>query len=399
MYRKWTTDISLFIDDYTVYIFARSVLGILSCIVGVGYAFLSSSSDILLPFVLALIIHFVGVYFDLNNTYFISRNQANKRMIAITLERVVGIVLGIGVLLTGHGLIWLLFSYVASRTGAILVQLLLYPFRITTKIPLGSLIDRSISLIIKAHPFFLAGIFFNLYYRVDNLVLKYFVPFDQLAYYNVAFQIIVLINTIPVMFQQVLFPSLNNIYEKQYQDFIVLFNRSMKYITALSIGIVFGIFFLAPRIITELFTSSYMVSATVLQILVLSNLPIFVNVQLINLLMIQKKEKYIAWITMIVLIVNIILDIVLVQLFSIYGVAMGTFICEITLMSMLYKASKISLNILKSLLISLVCAAFMAISLILLIKLPLILLVPIGAGIYIMFQFIFKNFKLTEIML
>jgi O-antigen/teichoic acid export membrane protein len=395
-YRKWTVNTANFSEEYSAIIYFKLFIGLLSSLIGVVFSWFTMQA-LVVPFLLTLLIHFIGLFIDFNNNYFMAINKSKLKAFVIIIEKILSIIFGFTFLYLGFGLVGLLLSYTISRLISLVVQYLngyisIKGFSHTFSLQFFSkYIKRSI-------PFFLTSFFFTIYYKIDNIVIKEILGYKEVGYYNIAYNVLILLNTIPQIFMYSLFPSLNSLINSDFEKFKRFFFISLKHITIIAIGLFFGIQVLANELITMMFSDVFIKSANTLKILVFSNLLLFANAQYMGLLMAQKKEKHLMLISFSAIPLNIVLDLIFIQKYSIYGVAVGTFVCELYILLLFLYFSKIVPPVFVTLIKSILCGVIMFFVIDSFSGLSIFVLVPLGVMVYYTSQLVLRNITIKEIL-
>jgi O-antigen/teichoic acid export membrane protein len=100
--------------------------------------------------------------------------------------------------------------------------------------------------------------------------------------------------------------------------------------------LIIGGIILAPEIITFVYGESFVPSILVFQILILTTAPIFLSSPLGNALIISNQQKKTFLITLSGAAINIILNIILIPKFSLYGAAAATLITYMFIMFLFF---------------------------------------------------------------
>jgi O-antigen/teichoic acid export membrane protein len=109
------------------------------------------------------------------------------------------------------------------------------------------------------------------------------------------------------------------------------FVKSVKYLLLIILPITFGIILYATPLVTLIYGSKYLMSGPVMQVLVWTVAFLFVNGAASTLLNASDKEVSVTKIYCIAAVLNIVLNLILIPLYSYHGAALATVISEIVI--------------------------------------------------------------------
>jgi len=157
----------------------------------------------------------------------------------------------------------------------------------------------------------------------DNLVLRYFVSMEEIGVYNLGYQIFKGLIGVTFIVNSYFLPFIiQNIGDKEkIQNYLYI--KRPKIMLVGTFGIIF-IFIVAPPIFDFVYMDTYKESVTVLRILLIGCIIALYQVFYIPLINSLKKYKFAHVTNIIHVVLNILFNIVLVQKYGIYGVAVGT---------------------------------------------------------------------------
>lgn len=184
----------------------------------------------------------------------------------------------------------------------------------------------------EALPFGLSGLLVTIYYYVDNVILSLLVskPNEVLGWYNAAYKVILVLLFIPNVYFMSVFPVMAKLFRDSEDALFFLFDRSFKYMTIIAVPIGVAVTLLANIVIPLLFGSDYGPSVIALQILVWSDVFIFMNLAFSSLLNSIGRQVDVTKVSFICMIVNIALNLVLIPRYSYVGSSAVTVITELT---------------------------------------------------------------------
>ncbi|PKM87464.1 hypothetical protein CVU83_03015 [Candidatus Falkowbacteria bacterium HGW-Falkowbacteria-2] len=98
-------------------------------------------------------------------------------------------------------------------------------------------------------PFALYNVFQRLYTYLDSLILGFITGFGQVGIYQIAFKLIFALQFLPMAFTASLYPAMSAYWQSNRDQLKVTLERALNYLIIISLPIIFGIFFLADKIV------------------------------------------------------------------------------------------------------------------------------------------------------
>lgn len=262
---------------------------------------------------------------------FIGIFQAYERMEYVAIGSILNnFVMLIGALYaTSKGMGLIDFAYIYLIAGLVLF---VYNFAISRwKIAWHHLeinIDLCIYLLKEAVPFGLSTFFIRIYYYIDTIMISFIIsnPNEIMGWYSAAYRLVFVLSFIPTTFLMAIYPIMSKCYVSKDAALKFMFERSFKYLLIIAVPIGVGITSLASKIIFFSYGPNYAPSTIALQILVWSEVFIFLNSVFGNLLYAVNKQIVVAKQTMYASLLNILLNLVLIAKFSYIGASIATVI-------------------------------------------------------------------------
>lgn len=183
-------------------------------------------------------------------------------------------------------------------------------------------------LLREAIPFGLSTFFIRIYYYIDTIMISIIIsnPNEIMGWYNAAYRLVFVLSFIPTTFLMAIYPIMSKCYVSKDDSLRFMFERSFKYLLIIAVPMGFGITTLASKIILFSYGPNYAPSVIALQILVWSEVFIFLNSVFGNLLNAINKQVVVAKQTMLASLLNIILNLLLIVQFSYVGASIATVI-------------------------------------------------------------------------
>ena len=177
-------------------------------------------------------------------------------------------------------------------------------------------------MIREAIPFGLSSAFARIYYYIDTIMISLVIsnPNEAMGWYNAAYRMVLILAFIPVTFLGSIYPVMSNYYVTSDKYLGFMFERSFKYLMALAIPIGIGTTVLANELILLIVHGPDFAPSTIaLQILIWSEVLIFINSAFGYLLNSINRQMIMAKQTMLAAALNIILNLVLIPKYSYVG--------------------------------------------------------------------------------
>ncbi|MFH1182147.1 MAG: flippase [Candidatus Woesearchaeota archaeon] len=301
-------------------------------------------------------------------------------------ERVIATGLGIYLLLTGHGLLAVLWVFVVSyglnfAASALIVWNRFTHFSVTLDF------KKWLQLLKKSWAFLLSVLFMAIYYRIGIIMLKVMVKSnDPVGWYNSAYGLVDSLSFIPLILVTAVFPAMSRFHLEAKNFLALLYKKVFYYLAMVALPIAFATTILAGKIIGFLYTPEYSPAVMALQLLIWSEVFVFFNYLIGYLLNAVDKQKLFARATAIYLAINIALNLILIPKYQHIGVAAATILTQaVGFAVLLYYSSKngYAINVFKLLLKPLIASLVMSAVILGLSDFSLFTLIALGAAAYL----------------
>ncbi|HLD30717.1 MAG TPA: flippase [Patescibacteria group bacterium] len=277
--------------------------------------------------------------------------------------------------------------------------------RLKTEIrPRLNLSRKTLQFLFKiAYPFALAGIFVKVYSYLDSILLSKLVGDLAVGWWSVAYKITFAFQFIPMAFAAAMFPAMSAYFVSDKEMLRKTFERVLFYLAIIAVPLAAGIFSLAGPIILKIYGSDYAPSIVPLQILVFAIVFIFLNFPVGSLLNATDRQMTNTMTMGAAMFVNIILNILLIPLYSFNGAAISALASYAILFFLgLYFANKVikynKMFLLKSLGKIFFSALVMSVVVIFLRQdVNFLILIPLGAFIYFTMMFLTKGIEKRDV--
>ncbi|KKQ40678.1 MAG: Membrane protein involved in the export of O-antigen and teichoic acid [Candidatus Magasanikbacteria bacterium GW2011_GWA2_37_8] len=290
----------------------------------------------------ALVLYYIAIFLSLTinqaDTYLYSVNNFKLSAIRQMIEK--GVIMFVG------GILLLFFKKVEMVFLAmILAQIISIFYYFSGRFPfkLHFIINwlRVKELFIKGLPFVLFTLVVSLYSRIDMVMLKFMQGYDMVGWYGTAYKIYDVANIFPViLFIPAMFPVLSRVFNSESTENLrIFFNKLIRILFSSSLILSLFFIFFAPIIVSRFFPPSFLPSVLAMRILILTLVISSLSILFSNLLIIQNKEKTTLKLVIISCVVNVVLNLILIPKYSLYGAAWATVIAEMFYLFLLQRAA------------------------------------------------------------
>ncbi len=313
-------------------------------------------------------------------------------------ERIIAFVLGVFILYRGYGLIALLVVLVISNASSWLLLYTLVSKKIVKLVPSFN-INFAKDFLKNSFPFWFTTIFITIYFKIDTVMLSFMADYAATGWYNASYKIIDALSFVPFVVIIAVFPVMSKLFRKSNKTLQILYEKSFYYLSCLALPLGLGITLLAGKIILAIYSKEFANSILALQILVWALVFMFVNYLMGYLLNSIDKQKLFTISTGLSAALNIILNFMLIPLYSYKGAAAATVITEMfNFMLLFYFTSKngFRINLLKMIYKPIIATSLMGIFIFYLMKMNYLFLIPLSIVFYFIVLFLIKGIGKQE---
>lgn len=247
----------------------------------------------------------------------------------------------IAITFTNLGLIGITLAYVLVNLIALGYDLYLIKKHIIT--PHFSFNPKFYkTLIIAGLPFAATGFLYTIYYSIDILMITEFLNTYATGLYNSAYKLITVLTLFYSVYTSVIFPVMSKLFKNEKNLLNISFIKSIKYLLLVTIPIAVFIFFYGYDII-HIYGSEFVEASDILKILIWTVCFLFVNGACSLILNASHEEYSVTKIYLIAATFNVILNLILIPKYSVYGASVATILSEILILILeLYMINKIN---------------------------------------------------------
>tara|TARA_R110001592_G_scaffold331753_1_gene614801 strand:+ start:7899 stop:9170 length:1272 start_codon:yes stop_codon:yes gene_type:complete len=303
--------------------FFAALISILSiCILA---SVLGSSDTELLIFIIS-----ISIVFDVSNTldtYFQAKVLSKKSAIVKTLVTLASSVLKLSFVYNSASVVYFAWLLVIDSVMMVFGYYLIY-VRSRKKFD-GLVFDVATALYLlrRGWPLMLVTVSVLMYTKVDQIMIKHLMNGQSVGYYTVAVKLSTILNFIPLMIVQSIFPKIVNVKlkgsEMEYFSLLRFLYRVMMFV---SIPIAILMFFCGGYIVDRLFGIQYEPAAGILRILSFTIILVSVGSVTTKIMYAENYEKKYLYRSLIGVAINVVLNWFLIPMWGGQGAALSTII-------------------------------------------------------------------------
>jgi len=290
-------------------------------------------------------------------------------------------------------------SYLFASLVTLIFILFFFHFKIYyLKLNFNKLVWKKVLAI--SWPLAFIAISATIYTNIDSVMIGYWGQIIETGWYNAAYKIIGA-TLIPVgILSMSFFPVLSKLFKESKEKLQDTWGHYMELMIILAVPLMVGGMVLAPRIIDFVYDPSFSPSILAFQILIIMTTFSYISNPFSQILIISNQQKKLFCITSFGAIINIILNLILIPEYSLYGAAIATVLTFILIFLLLFTFTIkfTSINpFKKNLFITFMKSFFASIPMCFIITRPqiynvnVLISIIIGIGAYIICLFIYKE--------
>ncbi len=226
----------------------------------------------------------------------------------------------------GSGLFWFVMVSLVDQVTLAITMYLAYRYQKINNF--FNFFDRRLAkkLLIDSWPLILSGLAVMIYMRIDQIMIKEMLGEKEVGIYSAATRISEVCYFIPVLIANSIFPSIVNskgISEKLYYSRM---ERLYRFMFWSAIAIAIPVTLLGEMIVTSLYGQAYREAGIVLMIHIWAGVFVFIGVGSSNWFICEGLQKYATVNTIVGGVANVLLNLLLIPIYGIYGAAVATII-------------------------------------------------------------------------
>lgn len=194
----------------------------------------------------------------------------------------------------------------------------------------------------QSWPFALAGMFYLIYFQSDILLLGWMVGPEAAGLYNTAFAVMAAVYLLPsIIYQKFLLSKLHRWAEHDKARFLGIYRFGNAANLLLGSVVAVLLFLLAPQLMPFVFGEAYRASGQLLTVLAVAVPGHYLATSVGAVLVTQNNMRRKVWLMGLSALVNLLLNLLLIPSFGMYGAAWATVISETVLvLAYLYAAGR-----------------------------------------------------------
>lgn len=303
----------------------------------------------------------------------------------IIFERLIFTASGLGLLITGHGLIPVVSMYAVSQlisffTTTYFVRSRFTGFTIKLEKP------TIIPMVKKALWFWLATFLRMVYQRADTILLGIMQGLAVTGWYGAAYRITESLRFIPLVVIPAVFPAMSRLHTQSKESLKALYEKTFYYLLIAALPMAVGLTLTASKVIAFFYgRPEFQHSAIALQLLIWAEALLFLHFIMGFLLNAIDKQHLFTIATAAYAAANVALNLVMIPKYSYVGAGIAAVITQAIAVVTLYSFCAMNgygLNIAKLIYKPAIACAAMAATLTWLGNFPLLATVPAAAAVY-----------------
>jgi len=231
------------------------------------------------------------------------------------------------------------YAYLFAVSVNLIFTLIFFSFRVQS---LRLSWKKSVwkKFLIRSWPLGLALALGTIYVRVDSVMLGFLGQIDAVGWYNAAYRVVGITIILSTLIFTSFFPVLSNAFKKSKEQAQRIYNLYQEITVIVAIPLVMGGIMLASKIILFLCGENYVSSILAFRILIIIAGVNFIYNPYGMMFVVSGKQKVILFINLIGAVINIILNIILIPCYSLYGAAIATLITYLILLFVTFVLSR-----------------------------------------------------------
>jgi O-antigen/teichoic acid export membrane protein len=196
--------------------------------------------------------------------------------------------------------------------------------------------------LLMSWPLALTSVFGMLYSYIDSIIMGFLNQMIQTGWYNASLKIIYLLSAPIGIISLNFYPLLSRFAHESKERFQNAWNYQMAIVLALVMPIIFGGVALADKIILFFYGDEYLPSAQVFKILIFVSALTFLCSPFTNALVAANQQKKTFLVSLIGAFTSIILNLLLIPRFSLYGAAFASVASYIVMLYLYFRITKVN---------------------------------------------------------
>lgn len=276
------------------------------------------------------------------NAFFMAYQRMEYQSWGVILEALMVTGAGFFVILKFPSIVNLSYSYLFSVLISLIFILVLFQFKI---FPLGISWQKETwkRFLKMSWPLALATLFSTIYVYIDSVMMGCWGQITETGWYSAAYKVIISTGILMGIIDSGFYPALSKFFKESKEKFQMAWSYQMESMIILAVPLVVGGYVLAPKIIEFLYGKDFIPSILAFRILILMAGIIYLSRPFERALIVSNNQIKFFWITFLGAVIDVILNLILIPPFSLYGAAVATVISYLIMLSLFfYFTSKIT---------------------------------------------------------
>jgi len=269
-------------------------------------------------------------------SFFNAHEQMHYSAMLRLIARLCIFVASIIAIIAGIRSVWVILAVQSCAMLCVTIIAFLFLFKLLQ--PSKRKFDKRICVIIlkKTVPFGLFAIGGVLYLNIDNVLLSAFRDVEEIRFYQAAMRLIIIMELLPLVFSNAIYPSMSRILKNSKQNAVVLLEESLYW--ALVIGLPIGaiITMMAAPIVSFIFGDNYSAVVPALKIVAWLVPMRFCAHILGTTLSASGNQKFRMLATWLAAVFNIIVNLIMIPLYGYVGAAITSLFTNLFFVSFYY---------------------------------------------------------------
>lgn len=237
------------------------------------------------------------------------------------------------VIFTDTGLFGVAIGYIVARIiGIIYTYFALQKHIVKPKIEFDKAFWKEIT--IASIPFALSSLLYLIYYSIDIVMLTGLIGDYATGIYNASYKLISVLTVFYSVYLAVIFPVMSRLFKNDKEILKVSFEKSVKYLTMITIPLAIGTMLYSGDIIRLIYGSEFDAASAPLSILIWTVCFLFINGAAATLLNSSNKEVAVTKVNAIGAAFNILFNFYMIPHYSYNGAAITTVLSDLLILGL-----------------------------------------------------------------
>lgn len=198
------------------------------------------------------------------------------------------------------------------------------------------------SFLKESVPLGIGGLLGMIHFKGDTFLLSLLKPQADVGIYSASYRVFENLVFLPSVFLGLTFSRLANLAQNNIEDFKSFFQKNLNILIICAIPLTVFFAMYAPEVVKIIAGKQFYGSIYPTKVLAFAIIPIFIACPFLQLFVALKKQMTLVWTTLFIVVLNIILNLIFIPIYSYNGAAVITLITEVIFMTiMVIKAYKL----------------------------------------------------------